>query len=229
MKKSVKLLSLLAMLAGFSTVASAEGVFVGGSLDAQHSKLSASDCDADDGDCSISGGRMGLGLKSGYDFGQFRVYGAYQYNLKAKEKETETSTFSSPNGTWSNERNYEYAWQNHNLTVGADYTPSFTDNFKGLVGGYLGYSHLKLKEKYSSVSTINGKVDYSYSDTDSVTSNGFVYGLRLGGIYSFNQNNELEFGVKAEQARYKRIDEDNWDFKPKTTNYGAFVGYNYKF
>ena len=97
------------------------------------------------------------------------------------------------------------------------------------MGGYLGYSHLKLKEKYSSVSTINGKVDYSYSDTDSVTSNGFVYGLRLGGIYSFNQNNELEFGVKAEQARYKRIDEDNWDFKPKTTNYGAFVGYNYKF
>ena len=49
-------------------------------------------------------------------------------------------------------------------------------------------------------------------------------------MYSFNQNNELEFGVKAEQANYKRYTyEDGDSFKPKTNNYGAFVGYNYKF
>ena len=218
MKKSVKLLSLLAMLAGFSTVASAEGVFVGGSLDAQSSKLKGNDCDPDE-DCSISGGRMGLGLKSGYDFGQFRVYGQYQHNFKAKESVSTEFNY----GGFVDKDEGEESWTTNDLTVGADYTPSFTDNFKGLVGGYLGYS--RLKYKYNIVHTYNNGKNVKYwSGSDNA--NGFLYGLRLGGIYNFNQNNELEFGVKAEQTRYK-FKEDSEKFK--STNYGAFVGYNYKF
>ena len=208
MKKSVKLLSLFAMLAGFSTVAAAEGVFVGGNLELQNSKTKNTLCDNDDEgwDCSLKDTRMGLGLKAGYDFNQFRVYGAYQYNPKAKKR------YTSPSGT-----EYEATWKNHNLTVGADYTPSFTDNFKGLVGGYMGYSRLTLTDN---------KVGY---DDGSASPNGFVYGMRLGGIYSFNEHNELEFGVKAEQAKYKKVEDERWYFKEKNTNYGAFVGYNYKF
>ena len=222
MKKSVKLLSLFAMLAGFSTVAAAEGVFVGGSLDAQASKLKASSCESPNGydlDCSdkLSGGRMGLGLKAGYDFGQFRVYGQYQHNFKAKETAYESDSF---NGKVYSVYDEEMSWKTDDITVGADYTPSFTDNFKGLVGGYLGYSHLKYT--YTDKGT--------YPESFGFNSNGIVYGVRLGGMYSFNEHNELEFGVKAEQANYKRhTDEEGDSFKPKTTNYGAFVGYNYKF
>lgn len=67
MQYTAKLLSLLAMLAGFSTVAAAEGVFVGGSLDLQHAKFKNTLCSADE-NCSNSDGRLGVGLKAGYDF-----------------------------------------------------------------------------------------------------------------------------------------------------------------
>ena len=224
MKKSVKLLSLFAMLAGFSTVAAAEGVFVGGSLDLQHSKIKNTLCDNDEG-CSAKDGRLGIGLKTGYDFGQFRVYGAYQYNPKAKE--THDETHNTPN--FAQQVHEELQWQSHDITVGADYTPSFTENFKGLVGGYMGYSHAKITDKYHSSFTDSTGRTYTHEDSSSKGSNGFVYGLRLGGIYSFNQNNELEFGIKAEQAKYKKVDDGDWYFKNKITNYGAFVGYNYKF
>ena len=221
MKKSVKLLSLLALCAGFSTVAAAEGVFVGGSLDAQHTKIKDSDCEPGE-NCSLSSGRMGLGLKAGYDFGQFRVYGQYQHNFKAKTSETSDYYY---NGQLTSRDEGEYSWTTNDLTVGAVYTPSFTDNFKGLVGGYLGYS--KFKYKYN-VQHYDSQGIYRKTGADSWSANGFLYGMRLGGIYSFNQNNELEFGVKAEQVRYK-AKEDGESFKFKSNNYGAFVGYNYKF
>ena len=225
MKKSVKLLSLFAMLAGFSTVAAAEGVFVGGSLDAQASKLKDNDCEPGE-DCSLSGGRMGLGLKAGYDFGQFRVYGQYQHNFKAKETQTTTEYYTFNGKQYhSYTDDGEYSWTTNDLSVGADYTPSFTDNFKGLVGGYMGYS--KLKYKYNVVHSTNNGQNVKYWN-GGFNANGFQYGLRLGGIYNFNQNNELEFGVKAEQVRYK-AKEDGESFKFKSNNYGAFVGYNYKF
>ena len=204
MKKSAQLLSLLAVMAGFSTVAAAEGVFVGGSLELQHSKTKNTLCDNDE-DCSLKDGRLGLGLKAGYDFNQFRIYGAYQYNPKAKETYQDYGT------------EYKATWKEHNLLAGADYTPAFTDNFKGLVGGYLGYSRITITDD---------EVGY---DEGSASANGFLYGMRFGGIYSFNEHNELEFGVKAEQAKYKKVDDGKWYFKEKTTNYGAFVGYNYKF
>ena len=222
MKHTVKWFSLLAVMAGFSSIAAAEGVFVGGALDAQSSKLKASSCQSPSGhdlDCSdkLSGSRMGLGLKAGYDFGQFRVYGQYQHNFKAKETIHETHSF---NGKVMSVYDEELSWKTDDLTVGADFTPSFSDSFKGLIGGYLGYSHLKY----------NYKDTGTYPDSFGFNANGIVYGARLGGIYNFNEHNELEFGVKAEQANYKRhTDEDGDSFKPKTTNYGAFVGYNYKF
>lgn len=224
MKHTVKWFSLLAVMAGFSSIAAAEGVFVGGSLDAQSSKLKESDCI---GECaSLSGSRIGLGLKAGYDFGQFRVYGQYQHNFKAKETETVTEYY-----TWQGQQYHSYtddgewSWTTNDLSVGADFTPSFSDNFKGLLGGYLGYSHLKYK--YNVVHLTNNGNNVKYWN-GGWNANGFQYGVRLGGIYSFNQNNELEFGVKAEQVRYS-ADDDGDSFKFKTTNYGGFVGYNYKF
>ena len=225
MKKSAQLLSLLAVLAGFSTIAAAEGVFVGGALDAQSSKIKANDCDPDD-DCSLSGGRMGLGLKAGYDFGQFRVYGQYQYNLKAKESGTDTYSTLHGMGLISYENPWEVNWRSHNLTVGADYTPSFTENFKGLLGGYMGYSRLKVQSKDRNIiyDSRYGYIDKGEDTYNLNGGNGFIYGLRLGGIYSFNEHNELEFGVKAEQSRHKFDDEDG-SFKLKHNNYGAFVGY----
>lgn len=216
MQYTAKLLSLLALCASFSTVAAAEGVFVGGSLDAYHTKYKNTLCDAED-DCSFSDSRMGVGLKAGYDFDQFRVYGAYQYSPKSK-------TFEYEETAGSYKFDYEESVQSHDLTIGADYTPSFTNNFKGLIGGYVGYSRLKVKA--NGQESVAGKITKT---SESAGTNGVIYGVRLGGIYSFNQNNELEFGVKAEQAKYKAVEGDDWEFKEKTTNYGAFVGYNYKF
>ncbi|WP_236845883.1 hypothetical protein [Campylobacter devanensis] len=52
---------------------------------------------------------------------------------------------------------YTVKWLTYKFILGADYTPSITDNFKLAVGPYGGYSRLKVK-----INDITG-----YSDKDS--------------------------------------------------------------
>ena len=53
-----------------------------------------------------------------------------------------------------------------------------------------------------------------------------LVGTRLGAEYSFDKNNALEFGIKADRSWYS-TDEDLDNLK--STDIGAYLGYTYKF
>ena len=149
--------------------------------------------------------QMAAGLKVGYDFDLWRVYGAYMRNLKANEDELQSYN--------------KYEWSGNDFLVGADWTPKFnlfSQELKGIVGAYGGYSMIDITTSYN-----NYSADY--------TQNGCIYGLRLGVAYDINQNNEIEFGVKYNEARYKDKEVAFKIEDTKRTNSSIFVGYNYKF
>ena len=108
------------------------------------------------------------------------------------------------------------------MLVGGDFTPEITNGFKLVAGAYTGVSFLKYKI-------------YSYDESDgssdslSKTLPGWVIGARLGGLYSFDEHNEIEFGYKADYTRYKasKLGEDV--DKVYETNHGIYLGYNFKF
>ncbi|MCR4941687.1 MAG: porin family protein [Campylobacter sp.] len=131
-----------------------------------------------------------IGFKAGYDFDMFRAYGSYYYETQAKDKEAK--------------------WRSHNFIVGGDYTPMIFDDFKAVVGAYIGVAKVKLEDTSS-----NGGKD---SDT------GVVYGGKLGGAYDFDEHNQAELGFKAERLRF-----DTHHVKADINNYGIYMGYNFKF
>lgn len=144
--------------------------------------------------------QMAVGLKVGYDFDSWRVYGAYMRNLKANEDELQSYN--------------KYEWSGNDFLVGADWTPKFnlfSQELKGTVGAYGGYSVMDITTSYN-----NYSADY--------TQNGCIYGLRLGVAYDINQNNEIEFGVKYNEARYKDKEVAFKIEDTKRTNSSIFVG-----
>ena len=54
---------------------------------------------------------------------------------------------------------------------------------------------------------------------------GWILGARVGTEYSINENNAVEFGLKADETKYRPID----DTKIEETNLGLYLGYTYKF
>ncbi len=64
----------------------------------------------------------GLGLKAGYDFDSFRVYGAYIYDFQAKK------SLGDEDGT-------VVKWKTHKFIVGAGYTPNVAKDLKLIFGG----------------------------------------------------------------------------------------------
>ncbi len=148
-----------------------------------------------------------FGVKGGYDFDATRVYLGYSYQLKADRSIFEGDVSGKAE------------WKTHDLLIGADYTPKVSDSFKLIAGLYTGVSMLDLDMRASSPR------ERRYV---SETSAGYVLGARVGGAYSFNDNNEAEFGFKASKAWYDGSDSeyiDDIDGK----KYGVYVGYNYKF
>ena len=110
-------LKLVVSLAAVSSLALAEGAFVG--VEGAHSfssKLNRID---------VKDSQSGLGAKVGYDFGLFRAYGSYGYAFEAKDKGVK--------------------WHSHKFLLNADYTPSIAENLKLVAGGYTGISALKIK------------------------------------------------------------------------------------
>ncbi len=146
---------------------------------------------------SIKDGVFGLGIKGGYDFGMFRVYGSYAYDLKAKDEAID----KEGTNVWK--------WTRHEFLANADYTPSLSDDFKLIVGAYTGLALAHLKA----------------SDGRDDTSSGWVLGARLGGEYSLDDHNAIEFGVKGDYTKYKENVIDGL----KGTGFGAYLGYTYKF
>ncbi|MBR5675680.1 MAG: hypothetical protein IKX14_04495 [Neisseriaceae bacterium] len=201
----------------FATAFADNGFFVGGDLGYVKSK---SDVTIRDHyyngyvDTKVSGkdSTGGIGIKGGYDWGLYRVYGAYNYVAPAE------NTVEEAGHRWENK------WSTHDFVAGADFTPSITQNFKLMAGAYLGLSVLNSEYRYKSPNR-------RYYYEEDVSQTGVVYGAKVGGIYEFMPHNALEFGVKAERADY--ADEEMWwdtEYRDrKRTNYGAFVGYTYKF
>ena len=184
-----------------SAVALAQGAFVG--FEGDYSFNSNLTAKSDNGKSKAKKAQPGLGIKAGYDFDVARVYGAYIYDFQAKK-------------SLGNEDGTIIKWKTHKFIVGADYTPSVAKDLKLVLGGYTGYSKLKMD------------VFDIYDGSEKASINGWMLGARIGAEYSINENNAVEFGLKADRTKYSSITKYN-NAKIKETNVGLYMGYTYKF
>ena len=132
-----------------------------------------------------------------------RVYGAYIYDFKVKK-------------TANDEDKSVAEWKTHKFIVGADYTPSVAKDLKLVLGGYTGFSKLKMD------------VFDTHDGSEKGNATGWILGARVGAEYSINENNAVEFGLKADRTDYGKINKFNL-VDIKETNVGLYMGYTYKF
>ena len=184
-----------------SAASLAQGAFVG--VEGDYSFNSNLTAKSDNGTSKAKKAQPGLGIKAGYDFDVARVYGAYIYDFKVKK-------------TANDEDKSVAEWKTHKFIVGADYTPSVAKDLKLVLGGYTGFSKLKLN------------VFDTHDGSEKGNATGWILGARFGAEYSINENNAVEFGLKADRTKYRSIAKyDN--AKIKETNIGLYMGYTYKF
>ena len=193
------------------SVGSSEGLLLGieGDYSFKSSLTAKWSEDGDSGTVKDHKGQAAIGFKAGYDFGIARAYGEYMYDFKTSKSGSDEYG------------NFKHEWSKHSLLVGGDFTPEITNGFKLVAGAYTGVSFLKYKDSYNDFDGTSGSA--------SKTVPGWVIGARLGGLYSFDEHNEIEFGYKAGYTRYKasKLDEDL--DKVYETNHGLYLGYNFKF
>ncbi len=184
-----------------SAAALAQGAFVG--VEGDYSFNSNLTAKSDNGKSKAKKAQPGLGIKAGYDFDVARVYGAYIYDFKVKK-------------TANDEDKSVAEWKTHKFIVGADYTPSVAKDLKLVLGGYTGFSKLKLR---------GGDAE---NPMESASTNGWILGAKVGAEYSINENNAVEFGIKADRTDYGKISKFDM-IDAKETNIGLYMGYTYKF
>ena len=184
-----------------SAVALAQGAFVG--VEGDYSFNSNLTAKSDNGKSKAKKAQPGLGIKAGYDFEVARVYGAYIYDFQAKK-------------SLGNEDGTIVKWNTHKFIVGADYTPSVAKDLKLILGGYTGFSKLKLD------------VFDIYDGSEKGNATGWILGAKVGAEYSINENNAVEFGLKADRTDYGKISKFDM-VDAKETNIGLYMGYTYKF
>ena len=179
-----------------ASCAFAEGIFVG-VVGGYNFKT---EVNGNDNDFEISGKQGFFGLKGGYDFGIWRAYGQYNYNLKTSEN---YDIFTSE-------------MKGHEFLVGADWTPSINENLKLAVGPYLGYAKFKFEEN-DGTQTFSGNLD------------GFVLGGKVGAIFDTGIG-EFEAGIKADKTWLKGEENDSYVIHDEDKiTFGLYVGYNFKF
>ena len=184
-----------------SAAALAQGAFIG--FEGDYSFNSNLTAKSDNGKSKAKKAQPGLGIKAGYDFNVARVYGAYIYDFQAKK-------------SLGDEDDTIIKWKTHKFIVGADYTPSVAKDLKLVLGGYTGFSKLKMD------------VFDTHDGSEKGNATGWILGARVGAEYSINENNAVEFGLKADRTKYRSIAKyDN--SKIKETNVGLYMGYTYKF
>ena len=184
-----------------SAAALAQGAFVG--VEGDYSFGSNMKAKSNNGTSKAKKAQPGLGIKAGYDFDVARVYGAYIYDFQAKK------SLGDEDGT-------VVKWNTHKFIVGADYTPSVAKDLKLILGGYTGFSKLKLD------------VFDTHDGSEKGNATGWILGARVGAEYSINENNAVEFGLKADRTDYGKISKFNL-VDIKETNLGLYMGYTYKF
>ena len=184
-----------------SAAALAQGAFVG--VEGDYSFNSNLTAKSDNGKSKAKKAQPGLGIKAGYDFDVARVYGAYIYDFQAKK------SLGDEDGTI-------IKWKTHKFIVGADYTPSVAKDIKLILGGYTGFSKLKMD------------VFDTHDGSEKGNATGWILGARVGAEYSINENNAVEFGLKADRTDYGKISKFDM-IDAKETNIGLYMGYTYKF
>ena len=184
-----------------SAAALAQGAFVG--FEGDYSFNSNLTAKSDNGKSKAKKAQPGLGIKAGYDFDVARVYGAYIYDFQAKK------SLGDEDGTI-------IKWKTHKFIVGADYTPSVAKDLKLVLGGYTGFSKLKID------------VFDTHDGSEKGNATGWILGARVGAEYSINENNAVEFGIKADRTDYGKISKFDM-VDAKETNVGLYMGYTYKF
>ena len=184
-----------------SAAALAQGAFVG--VEGDYSFGSNLTAKSNSGTSKAKKAQPGLGIKAGYDFDVARVYGAYIYDFQAKK-------------SLGNEDGTIIKWKTHKFIVGADYTPSVAKDLKLVLGGYTGFSKLKIK---------GGDAE---TPMENASTNGWILGAKVGAEYSINENNAVEFGLKADRTDYGKISKFDM-VDAKETNVGLYMGYTYKF
>ena len=180
------------VLALVSSVALAQGAFVGGEGDYSfNSKIKTKNIASSEKN-NFKKGHYGLGFYGGYDFDSYRAYGGYYYDFKARKNAGESDA----------------KWSKHKFLGGVDYTPSITENFKAVLGGYAGLGYLSVRERFN-------------NETSKKNFKGLLVGAKAGGIYSFDEHNAIEFGLKADKTFYKK--------NSGAQLIGIYTGYTYKF
>ena len=156
---------------------------------------------------------MELGLKAGYDFDTFRIWGGLSLRTAGSEIYNSNLTDGSNTGSI----NGKFIWQTNNILLGVNYTPPLNYKYKLSLGAYTGLSIVK--------GEFNGDAQYAtytygYHSKSGV---GNLFGVKLGTIYEVDKNNEIEFGIKGDYQT-TTIEEYN-----NIINYGLYIGYNLKF
>lgn len=193
--KLAKLILASSLVASF---AFAEGAFVG--VVGGYNFMTK--IEVDETNLSIKDKNAFLGVKGGYDFGAWRAYGQYNYNLK----------FSKDYFYAGYESTVEF--KGHEFLVGADWTPSISENLKLAVGPYLGYARFKFEDSEK------GGPGYVSGNGD-----GFILGGKVGIIADSNVG-EFEIGVKADKTWFG---ETEYLYEMDKTTVGLYIGYNFKF
>ena len=163
---------------------------------------------------------MELGLKGGYDFDTFRIWGG----LSLRTAGSQIYNSNLTNGSDTVKINGKFIWQTNNILLGANYTPPLNYKFKLSLGAYTGLSIVKGEftgQAQFTAQNRNGTYRREYSD-NSVTKVGSILGGNLGAIYEVVENNEIEFGIKGYYQTTNITEYNN------IINYGLYVGYNYK-
>ncbi len=178
------------------------GFFVGGEGTYFYSRIDSNankDLDGKNGDA------FDFGLKLGYLFtDEHKVYGIYRYNFKANYDEY----FELSVGNITTSFNHILRRKTNQFLLAYDFTPQLSDSWLGVLGVFGGYANAKLN--------VNTKSIYYKK--------GLAYGAKIGILYEFNANSEIELGLRAEQTRFYKKDN-----KPVFSDFGLYAGYNYKF
>lgn len=155
---------------------------------------------------------IGIGLRAGYDFDKYRIYGKFNYFLE----DSSDQFFNNSTASTADVSFYEFV-------VGADYIRPISKEVKLQVGGYTGVSAAFIEMQ---------EVGVVGSNTFGLP--GWVLGAKVGGIYDLDKTGAVEFGLRLDYTKYAGTettasggDKTTEDFK--RTNLGLFVGYTYKF
>lgn len=186
-----------------ANLAFAEGAFVGAKGGIMHEFISTSG-----GNSELSNTHPSIGINGGYDFGKYRVYGEFNYNVEVEaRKEKDTS------GTYTD------SISSTELIGGVDYYLSKVDKIQLFAGGFAGFESRERVVKFEP-SALAKQYGVS-SETKTHSSDPVIMlGARFGGIYAINDNSDVEFGARLDKPFYE---------SGSVIKLGAFVGYTYKF